>query len=209
MTILLPLVTAVLAIWGEYQPKRTLVYLFKPLTTLLIIWMALTGPAATPPLYKWLIVAGRIFCLAGDVFLMLPARYFIAGLASFLVGHLFYITAFVSDGGFHLAWGWLVPLALYGFFFYRILAPGLGKMRRPVIVYILAILTMAWQSWGRWSVLAGMGTLLAAIGAALFVVSDSVLAYDRFRQKFTASRIVVLSTYWAAQWLIAYSVISP
>jgi uncharacterized membrane protein YhhN len=209
MTILLPLVTAVLAIGGEYQPKRTLVYIFKPLTTLLIIWMALTGPAATPPLYKWLIVAGLIFCLAGDVFLMLPARYFIAGLASFLVGHLFYIAAFVSDGGFHLAWGWLVPLALYGLFFYRILAPGLGKMRGPVIVYILAILTMAWQSWGRWSVLAGMGALLAAIGAALFVVSDSVLAYDRFRQKFTASRIVVLSTYWAAQWLIAYSVISP
>lgn len=209
MTILLPLVTAVLAIGGEYQPKRTLVYIFKPLTTLLIIWMALTGPAATPPLYKWLIVTGLIFCLAGDVFLMLPARYFIAGLASFLVGHLFYIAAFVSDGGFHLAWGWLLPLALYGLFIYRILAPGLGKMRGPVIVYILAILTMAWQAWGRWSALAGMGALLAAIGAALFVVSDSVLAYDRFRQKFTAARIVVLSTYWTAQWLIAYSVISP
>ena len=51
--------------------------------------------------------------------------------------------------------------------------------------------------------------MLAAIGAALFVVSDSFLAYDRFRQKFRAARIIVLSTYWAAQWLIAYSVIGP
>jgi uncharacterized membrane protein YhhN len=215
MTILLPLVTAVLAIGGEYQPKRTLVYIFKPLTTLLIIWMALTGPIAVPPVYKWLIVAGLVFCLGGDVFLMLPANYFIVGLVSFLIGHLLYIAAFVSDGGFHLAWGWLIPLALYGVVYYRILAPGLGKLRGPVIVYILAILMMAWQAWGRWlavpgtGALIGTGTLLAAIGAALFVVSDSILAYDRFRQKFWAARIIVLTTYWAAQWLIASSVISP
>ncbi len=209
MTILLPLVTAVLAIGGEYQPKRTLVYIFKPLTTLLIIWMALTGPIAVPPVYKWLIITGLIFCLGGDVFLMLPAKYFIIGLVSFLVGHLLYIAAFVSDGGFHLAWGWLIPFALYGIVYYRVLAPGLGKLRGPVIVYILAILTMAWQAWGRWSAVPGTGALLAAIGAALFVVSDSILAYDRFRQKFWAARIIVLTTYWAAQWLIASSVISP
>lgn len=209
MMILLPLVTAVLAIGGEYQPKRTLVYIFKPLTTLLIIWMALAGPAATAPLYKWLIVVGLIFCLGGDVFLMLPKKYFIVGLVSFLIGHLFYIAAFVADGGFHLALGWLIPLAVYGFVFFRILAPGLGKLRLPVIVYILAIVTMAWQAWGRWSGLNSSGALLAAIGASLFVISDSFLAYDRFRQKFVAARIIVLSTYWLAQWLIAYSVMSP
>lgn len=213
MTILLPLVTAVLAIGGEYQPKRTLVYIFKPLTTLLIIWMALLAPLDPIPdynwLFKWLVVAGLIFCLGGDVFLMLPAKYFIVGLVSFLIGHLLYIAAFVSDGGFHLAWAWLIPLAVYGVIYYRILAPGLGKLRGPVIVYILTILTMAWQAWGRWSAMPAVGTLLAAIGAALFVVSDSLLAYDRFRQKFWAARIVVLTTYWVAQWLIAYSVMIP
>ncbi|MCB9421405.1 MAG: lysoplasmalogenase [Ardenticatenaceae bacterium] len=207
MTILLPLVTAVLAIGGEYQPKRTLVYIFKPLTTLLIIWMALTGPTAAPLLYKWLIIIGLVFCLGGDIFLMLPAKYFIAGLVSFLIGHLVYIVAFVSDSGFHPAPIWLILLAAYGFIFYRILAPGLAKMRVPVIAYILTILTMAWQAWGRWSALPAAGTLLAAVGAALFVASDSFLAYDRFRQKFAMARVVVLSTYWAAQWLIAYSVI--
>jgi uncharacterized membrane protein YhhN len=207
MIILFPLVTAVLAIWGEYQPKPTLIYIFKPLTTLLIIWMALTGPAAAPPLYKWLIIVGLIFCLGGDVFLMPPQKYFIFGLGSFLIGHLFYTTAFVAGGGFHLALGWLAPLAVYGFFFFRLLAPGLGKLRIPVIAYILAILAMAWQALGRWSALGSPGVLLPAMGASLFVISDSLLAYDRFRQKFAAARIVVLSTYWLAQWLIAYSVI--
>ena len=180
MIILLPLVTAVFAILGEYQPKRTLIYIFKPLTTLLIIWMALSGPAATPPLYKWLIIIGLIFCLGGDVFLMLSQKYFIAGLVSFLIGHLLYIAAFVTDGGINLALLWLIPLLVYGAIFYRVLAPGLGKMQRPVIAYILVILMMAWQAGGRWSAVGSASALLAAIGAALFVISDSVLAYGRF-----------------------------
>lgn len=207
MNILLPLATAVLAIGGEYQPKRTLVYIFKPLTTLLIIWMALTGPMTTSPAYKWLIIAGLILCLAGDIFLMLPPRYFLAGLGSFLAGHWFYIAAFSSAGGAALTW-WLLPLLVYGGFIYYLLHPHLGKMRRPVIVYILFILLMAGAALGRWTTVGGSSASLAAAGAILFVISDSVLALDRFRQKFTAARIIVLSTYWAAQWLIAYSVIS-
>jgi len=207
MIILAPLITAFFAIWGEYRPARTQVYIFKPLTTLLIIWIALSGPLGAPPLYKWLVVAGLLFCLGGDVFLMLPERYFIAGLVSFLIGHLLYIVAFVSDGGLHLALGWLLPLAVYGFAMVRLLWPGLGRLRGPVIIYVLAILIMAWQALGRWSALDTRGALLAAAGALLFVASDSVLALDRFRRKFLSARFIVLSTYWAAQWLIAVSVL--
>lgn len=207
--IWLPLVTAVLAIWGEYRPQRALVYIFKPLTTLLIIWIALNGPLDPVPgyngTYKWLIIAGLIFCLGGDVFLMLPPRYFLAGLGSFLVGHWFYIAAFTVEGGFTLTW-WLLPLLLYGGFIYYLLHPHLGKMRRPVIVYIIFILMMAMTALGRWSVMDSRSALLAVIGAILFVISDSVLAFDRFRQKFKAARVIVLTTYWLAQWLIAVSV---
>jgi uncharacterized membrane protein YhhN len=147
-------------------------------------------------------------CLAGDIFLMLPPRYFLAGLGSFLAGHWFYIAAFSSDGGAALTW-WLLPLLLYGGLIYYMLQPHLGKMRWPVIVYIIFILLMAGAALGRWSTVGSRSALLAAIGAILFVISDSVLALDRFRQKFVAARVIVLSTYWTAQWLIAYSVISP
>ncbi len=202
---ILALGTAVFAIRAEYQPTRTQVYIFKPLTTILIILIALLGEGAAPPLYRWLILVGLIFCLGGDVFLMLPAKFFIAGLVSFLIGHIFYIVAFVSDGGFNLALVWLAPLIVFGLVIYRLLHSHLGKLRGPVIVYVLAILTMAWQALGRWSAIGASGALLAAAGAVLFVISDAVLALDRFRQKFGAARIVVLSTYWAAQWLIALS----
>ncbi|MCP4425244.1 MAG: lysoplasmalogenase [Chloroflexi bacterium] len=202
---ILALITAVLAIRAEYLPKRTQLYLFKPLTTLLIIRIAFMDAGVAPPLFRWLILVGLIFCLGGDVFLMLPAKYFIAGLVSFLIGHIFYIVAFISDGGFHWALGWFAPLIVYGSIIYRLLHPHLGKLRGAVIVYILAILTMAWQALGRWTALETTGALLAAAGAVLFVISDSVLALDRFRQKFASARVIVLSTYWIAQWLIAFS----
>ncbi len=200
---LLAVVTAVLAIRGEYQPNRTHVYIFKPATTLLIILLALQGSTPEAPAYKWLIVAGLVLCLAGDVFLMLPPRYFIAGLGSFLAGHWLYIAAF-TVGGATFSW-WLLPLLLYGGIIYALLHPHLAKMRGPVIAYIVTILLMAWQALGRWSAAATTPAFLAAIGALLFVISDSLLALDRFRQKFQAARVLVLTTYWAAQWLIALS----
>ena len=89
---------------------------------------------------------------------------------------------------------------------YAILHPHLGKMRGPVIAYLLVILTMAWQALTRWSALQTTSAMLAAVGALTFVVSDSALALDRFREKFRSARVIVLTTYWLAQWLIALSV---
>lgn len=197
-------ITAVFAIGGAYKPTRTLYYIFKPLTTLLIIGIALLGVAPNG-LYKTLIIVGLLFCLGGDIFLMLPVKYFIMGLVSFLIGHIFYIAAFATDGGLALSW-WLLPLIVFGGIMYRILQPHLGKMRGPAIAYLLIILVMAWQALTRWSALQTTSAMLAAVGAVAFVVSDSALALDRFREKFRSARVVVLTTYWLAQWLIALSV---
>ena len=200
----LAVITAVFAIWGEYKPTRTQVYIFKPLTTILIIGIALLG-VSSDSVYKTLIIIGLIFCLGGDVFLMFPDKYFVFGLVSFLIGHILYIAAFAVGGGFQLSW-WLLPLLLFGVIFYAILYPHLGKMRVPVTIYILVILTMAWQALARWSALQTTSAMLAAAGAVTFVFSDSALALNRFYKEHHSSRIIVLSTYWLAQWLIALSV---
>jgi uncharacterized membrane protein YhhN len=202
---LLTLLSAALHLRAEYLGPRYHVYVFKPLTMVFILLIALQTRWPGFSRYKVAIVAGLLFSLAGDVFLMLPSDRFIAGLVSFLVAHLFYIAAFTSGTGFGLSWRAL-PCAIYGFLMFSILLPHLGKMKLPVAVYMVVILVMAWQAWERWHQTGQSAALLAFLGAVLFVISDSALAVNRFRGQYASAQALILSTYFAAQWLIARSV---
>jgi uncharacterized membrane protein YhhN len=199
-------VSALLTIRAEYKGSRRQVYVFKPLTVVLVILIALQNKfAAAPPLYKQLVVAGLVCSLAGDVFLMLPRERFVAGLACFLVAHVCYIAAFAAGGGRTFSWLGAGVLALYGALMLRLLWPRLGKLKAPVSVYVAAILLMAWQALNRWMMVGDAGSASAFAGAVLFVVSDSALAWNRFRAEFKSAQGFVLGTYFAAQLLIALS----
>ncbi len=137
---------------------------------------------------------------------MLPSDRFVAGLVSFLVAHLFYITAFASGTGFGFSLWSLAPFVIYGIFIFSILSTHLGQMKLPVLVYVVVILVMAWQAWERWSQTGQSQALLAFLGAVLFLISDSALAVNRFRGQYKSAQALILSTYFAAQWLIARSV---
>jgi uncharacterized membrane protein YhhN len=202
--VLLVILSASVHIWAEYRGSRGHVYIFKPLTMVFICLIAILGQA-TLPLYKYMIIAGLVFSMAGDVFLMLPSDRFVAGLVAFLMAHLFYIVAFVSEIS-TLIWWPLIPLVTYGIVINIILAPSLGKLKSPVLIYVVVILSMAWLAWERWSQTSQSGALLASVGAVLFVISDTILAINRFRGAFKPARVLNLTTYFAAQWLIASSV---
>lgn len=197
-------VSAVIAIMADYRGARRAVYAFKPLTTLLILLAAVLA-APADPLYQALIAAGLIFSLAGDVFLMLPGNKFVAGLVSFLLAHLCYIGAFVSDGGPRASL-WLLPCLVYLVVFMRLLWPHAGAFRMPVLAYGVVITAMLWQAIERATALPAISALGAAVGAALFVLSDSALAWNRFARPFRAAQALVLGAYWAGQLLIALSV---
>lgn len=206
--IALAALTAVLAIRAHYleDRQRWQVYAFKPLATLLILALALSLSPARPE-YRWAIAAGLLFSTAGDVFLMLPRDRFVAGLACFLVAHLCYIGAFSIGVPFAAAPLLWLPFFAAGGVVLAMVWPGLKPaLRAPVAVYVVVIAAMAGQATGRWYASGSAVALAAAIGAGLFVVSDAVLAIDRFRWPFRAARAVTLATYWAAQLLIALSV---
>jgi uncharacterized membrane protein YhhN len=203
---LLILLSASLNIYAEYHGPRRLVYIFKPLTTALIIALALMAPVPLSFFYQAMIVIGLIFSLGGDIFLMLPADRFVAGLISFLFAHLFYIVAFVYPTGMHVSPLLLALYLVYGGIMVSRLWPHLDGLRIPVLIYMAVILVMGWQSVERWRVLQTNAALLAAIGATFFVVSDSTLALNRFRSSFTSARLLVLCAYFAAQWFLALSV---
>ncbi len=186
---------------GEWQR-----YLLKPLTTLLILGIALSVVAPVSELYRWLVVAGLLFSMAGDIFLMLPHDLFVWGLVGFLIAHLLYIAAYCSRTGFRFTWWMLLPYLAYTLALLYFLWPTVGPMRIPVIVYGLVLMVMGWQAAEQWLALRDLSALLAMAGALLFMASDSVLAINKFRQPIANQTLIVMTTYWAAQLLIAWSV---
>ena len=79
-------------------------------------------------------------------------------------------------------------------------------MKIPVLVYVVVILVMGWRAWERWTKIRMKTALFAFFGAMLFIISDSVLAINKFREHFEAARAITLITYFSAQWLIALSI---
>ncbi len=208
--VLLAVASATTCIAAHYRDRQRLFWITKPLTLVFVLLLATRPSLGTSGIYQGLLVTGLVFSLAGDVFLMLPSDRFVAGLTSFFVGHVFYIAAFVVDAGPASA---LVrePLLLLAMLaasagVYAHLWSGLGDMKLPVAVYGVTIAAMAWQATARWNEMGQLGALLACSGALLFVVSDSVLAVNRFRRSFGAAEAVVLGTYYCAQCLIALSI---
>ena len=198
------LASAALHIRAEFRGPRSHVYAFKPLTTGCLLGIALVGEPIDP-LYRDLVVTGLAFSLAGDVFLMLPSDRFLAGLASFFVAHLCYIAAFLSTTGPHASPAILIPWLVAGAGIVAALGPHFGALRAPAVLYVLAIATMGWQATEQWNAVRQDWAVYALIGAVLFAVSDSALGLNRFRRPFRAAPLVILSTYYTAQYLIALS----
>ena len=203
---LLALFTALLHLWAVYRGPRALTYFAKPTTTGLILFLALRAPPQVSSFYQVAICLGLLFSLAGDIFLMLPTERFVAGMVAFLLAHLIYSVAF----GVQIEWPawspWGIGLVIYGTLIYRLLQPKLGALWPAVLLYLVAITGMAWLSMISFTQQGTTGALLAMLGALLFVISDSVLALNRFRRHFWSADLLVLSTYYLAQWLIARSV---
>jgi len=184
-----------------------LTYLFKPLSTALLLVTAAVGSPSSPGLYRWSIVAGLVCSLAGDTFLMLPGDWFLPGLVSFLFAHLCYLAAFTSDCAVAPRRAPLVAWSVLGAALVSFLWGDVPSgLRAPVVLYTGFILAMAAQAAGRALVLKTPGALVACVGATLFVLSDSVLAVARFHGGFAFSGLLVLAPYFAGQWLIAVSV---
>ncbi|MBV8603750.1 MAG: lysoplasmalogenase [Pelomonas sp.] len=176
-------------------------YVFKPLTTLLII--AAAQRAGVP---LWVRV-GLGLSLVGDVALLFPGG-FVAGLVGFLLAHLAYLRAFTQARRFA---AWWPAFAAYGVAAVGMLAllwPGVpAALHVPVIAYVVCLASMAAQAgvvgWlGRGTPLAADDARLA-LGGLLFLGSDSCIAFNKFAGPLPAAAALVMPTYWAAQWCIA------
>ncbi|MBA4396999.1 MAG: lysoplasmalogenase [Syntrophus sp. (in: bacteria)] len=186
------------------------VLMTKPLLSALFILMALSVPHANPGYYG-LILAGLLFCMAGDIFLIffLSRKLFLTGLVSFLTGHILYSIAFFSMGSPGMPAVIVATLCLaIGVAVFIWLRPFLGTMTIPVIAYIAIITLMVIGA----ASLAGnehlnfTGRALVFCGAILFYISDIFVARHRFVKKEYLNRLAGLPMYYTAQFMIACSI---
>jgi uncharacterized membrane protein YhhN len=196
---------------AEELNKRTLVYIAKPaVMVFLLAWLYFYSGLDGPLLYFAL---GILFSLGGDVFLMLPNidHWFLPGLVSFLLGHVFYTVGLnytippLNVFGIFLA----ISIALFVAQIYRRLAAGLhakglDRLRIPVLIYSVVI-SLMWLSALQtifdinWKTNA---SLLVSLGATLFVASDIVLAWFKFVGPIKYGRMINLTCYHLGQILL-------
>ena len=203
---LLVLLSVIFCIRAKYKKSHNQLLIFKPISLILIILIAVVFPAIDAN-YKIFILAGLVLSLFGDIFLIYPEQHFKKGLTAFLIGHIFYIIAFVVSGGVHFTAWIFLPVTLGGILYLQSILPYSGKMKIPIIVYVIIIASMGWIAIERLNYITTIGTILAAIGAVLFMISDAVLALNKFKKPFISAELIILTTYFTAQLLLAVSVI--
>lgn len=177
--------------------------LSKPLPILaLLFWVG----AASPSSYRRWILLGLGLSLLGDVLLEWPLNAFVPGLAAFLLAHLAYLIAYLGETR-RLAPLALVCAALPGVGLFLLLdSHGLGDLRLPIALYSLTISCMLWRALARLAAPISASAWLAAGGALLFMLSDSLIGISRFMSAFEGSGYAIMLTYWVGQLGIAASV---
>jgi uncharacterized membrane protein YhhN len=209
LVLLVAFVLLCVVLYFEKTENRAGLVPFKGSLSVLFILAALVQKDPLSPYFAF-VVTGLVFCLGGDVFLALPQeRAFMLGLVSFLLGHVFYVIGFFSVAGLN-GWSW-VSLVLTGAvsgLIFLWLRSHLGKMKGPVIGYMVVITVMVC---GATSLLGARdfslsGRFMAFLGAVAFYFSDVFVARDRFMKKEFLNRLAGLPMYYAGQFLIAFSV---
>lgn len=170
-------------------PTLFLFYLYKNETTMPIVFFAL------------------LFCFFGDLFMEFSERKicFLAGLSSFLMGHIFYIICFYQQINKAAPW-WLFLFLFayigYGIYFYRALNIKDKNLRVAVVFYCVVIFMMSFLAMLRVQSVSSISFLLVFSGSLFFIASDSILAYNMFSKKIKHAGIWIMSTYGIAQLLI-------
>jgi len=219
--LVLVLIFAICEWIGEYLQNQRLIFLTKPAVMVcLIAWVwaytdfpsLLANPTSFP--LVWFVIA-LAFCLAGDVFLMLPPeRFFLPGLIGFLIGHVFYIIGFggvlppansYAPGLIIAGLVLLVALTIYRKLLEGMIQTGTERMKIPVTVYSVIITLMLYAALttllrDEWHYSAAW---LVSFGALSFYLSDILNAWVRFRAPIPAGRLKIVVTYHLGQIALA------
>lgn len=190
------MVFAVVDWWSVTRGNKIVEYICKPGAAVLFVVSAALLDANDTAARGWM-VAALMFCIAGDVFLMLPRDAFVPGLASFAVAQVLFAVSFavgdVSSVRLVIALLLVVAtsLVLARRFIRALKRSDQGSLIPPIVVYMAVISAMVVCA-------IASGNVLAIIGAVLFMASDSLIAEERFVQRRRWQPLTIIVTYHLA-----------
>jgi len=207
ITFFVFVLVSVLDIVGIILEIPIIVYIFKPLIILSLLFLYVFS---LPKRLKWYVMALEL-CFFGDVLLMFDGElFFILGLVSFLMAHFLFIKIVIGSikkTSLKTIGTAIIPfLALFSLLIFT-LQDSLGALFLPVVIYGLTIATFGAVSLIDYLGTKSLKSLLMLIGAIIFMVSDSVLAINKFYAPAHILEIIVMITYVLAQYLIYRSMI--
>jgi uncharacterized membrane protein YhhN len=182
--------------WAVHTSKKSLQYVCKPLATVAFLGVAIAILNADGVPQTWRIIA-FVFCLLGDVFLMLPSDAFVPGLASFAIAQICFAVSLLTQDvtSTRLVVGIVIVVPITIFlarrFVKSISTSGHKELVIPVVVYMMVIAAMAV------SAIAG-GTVVGIAGAAFFLLSDALIAEHRFVKERSWQPVGIMVTYHVA-----------
>ena len=193
---------------------HALEYICKPLMMVVLSSWFFFNSRRYGDRFTLLIQAGLFFSLIGDIALMfqhLDEFFFLIGLSAFLIAHLCYCIAFIhnisevgGDDGLAVGFGIAAAIVLFAVIFSWQLVPRLDEgLSIPVISYVAIISAMAILAGFRWMRTFPRSFWMVMIGALFFMLSDSLLATNRFIRTLDWSPAMIIITYAIAQFLIA------
>ena len=190
----------------KYIPGPVPEFVVKARIEPLLILILLVNLEPGKQVTHWLLFLSLLFAWAGDVLLELPnafsltrlhETFFMAGLAGFLITQLLFFTLFslapVRKSGWRLFPVMLLPVCLYGAGLLWIMMDDLGNLRVPVIVYTVVILAMIAAAINRYKKVNERSYFLVLAGALLFLLSDSLLAVNKFSFPFRGSSPLIMA----------------
>ncbi|MEO1033903.1 MAG: lysoplasmalogenase [Bacteroidota bacterium] len=135
-------------------------------------------------------------------------HFFTAGLVAFLIAHVMYSLVFLKHRNLANSMSvFLICLSVYASGLFYILKDGLGDMLVPVVIYMLIILSMATSAYLRKHKVNQLSYSLVFAGALCFMISDSILALNKFYQALPLSHISIMVTYALAPYLIVLGIL--
>jgi len=196
---------------GSVEDLSTFNYICKPAIVISLLVFFILKSKSLDKSYRLIVALALLFSLAGDSLLMfvdVSQNYFLLGLFAFLLAHVMYVIAFLkyrNKGQNPL--GFILFLMMYAAGLFYLLKDSLHDMLIPVTMYMLVILSMSTAAYLQKGNISKLSYTLVFLGALLFMLSDSILALNKFYTPLPFSSIGIIVTYSLAQYFIIIGIL--